>query len=893
MKSSINENSIPKAYIPADYENDIYKMWTDNGFFKPNTSLKKDPFVIIMPPPNVTGALHMGHALTAALQDLMARWHRMLGQPTLLLPGADHAGIATQVVVERELKKEGESRQSLGREQFIHKTWNWVEKYGNRIDEQHKRLGISADWSRRKFTLEDGPSNAVKQTFINLYEDGLIYKGERIINWCTNCLTALSDLEVKYSEEQGSLYHIRYVLEDGLGELVVATTRPETLLGDTAVAINPNDSRYSGMAGKNVILPITGRKLPIIEDESVDLDFGTGALKVTPGHDATDFEIGERHGLEIINIMNPNGTMNENTGTYQGITLKEAREKIINQLQSDGLLIDVESYIHSVGKCDRSGDTIEPIVSTQWFVKTKHLAQPAIEAVKTGSIEIIPKRFEKVYFNWMENIKDWCISRQLWWGHQIPVWYCDDCDEIIVTTDQPNSCTKCNSLNLHQDPDVLDTWFSSGLWTHSTLGWPENSEDLQRYYPGTVMETGYDILFFWVSRMIMMGIYNNHGHIPFKTVYLHGLVLDPQGSKMSKTKGNVLDPLDIIDQHGADAMRFALTTGNSPGQNIRLNEQKLEAGRNFANKIWNSSRFVMIKMSETNSPINWLETPICKHPQDQWILSRLNVTTDKVNLYMKNYQFGEAQLATHDFIWNEFCDWYIEMAKIRLQNNDLIPLHILPYLLEKTMRLLHPFMPFLTETIWQTLAKTLPKSIYKDFSKTTPALIIATYPKADNQLFNEKAEKNVNGIIEIIKAIRNIRSEFRIKPTEKINARIQSNSETETLTQQSETIKKLAFVNSLIIENHGDIQPNEASLVLDQSTVVISLAGLVDIENEKKRLLDELEEHIRNEVNTQKKLSNKQFTSKAPSEVIQREENRLSKILERKDRLNEIIRQLN
>ena len=893
MTSSLNDNTISKAYIPADYETDVYKMWMDNDFFKPRSLKGKEPFVIIMPPPNVTGALHMGHALTAALEDLMIRWNRMLGHPSLLLPGADHAGIATQVVVERELKKQGESRQSLGREKFTDEVWKWVKTYGNRIDEQHKRLGISADWDRRKFTLEEGPSKAVFKTFTNLYEQGLIYKGERIINWCASCQTALSDLEVKYSEEQGSLYHIRYFLEDKSGELIIATTRPETLLGDTAVAVNPEDIRYSKLAGENVILPITGRLLPIITDDSVDLDFGTGALKVTPGHDATDFEIGERHGLEVINIINPNGTLNQNAGVFQDLSIKKAREKVVNQLDQDGLLVNIEPLMHSVGKCERSGDTIEPIVSSQWFVKTEQLAKPAIEAVKTGEIEIIPKRFEKVYFNWMENIKDWCISRQLWWGHQIPVWYCANCDEVIVNPDKPNSCAKCGDSNLTRDPDVLDTWFSSGLWTHSTLGWPENTEDLSKYYPGSVMETGYDILFFWVARMVMMGIYNNNGQVPFKTVYLHGLVLDPEGSKMSKTKGNVLDPLDIIDQYGADAMRFALTTGNSPGQNIRLNEQKLEAGRNFANKIWNSSRFVMMKMDESKKNNNWLSTPDIQHPQDKWILSRLNATTDKVNSRMKNFQFGEAQLITHDFIWNEYCDWYIEMAKVRLKDNDMDPINVLPYVLEKTMRLLHPFMPFLTETIWQNLTKKLPGSTYAELASNTPALIIASYPEVDSSLFDKKAEQDVNSVIEIVKAIRNFRSEFRIKPSTKINVKVHTKSNTKMLAQQSETIKNLAFVKSLIIEHPGEVEPNEASLILDQSTVVISLSGLVDIDTEKRRLGDELKEHNRNEAQTRGKLSNKQFTSKAPEEVIQREEDKLNKILERKERLNEIIRQLN
>ena len=597
QQTASGRRNIPRAYEPKSVEGRVYKAWVDGGYFTPVIDPEKKPFVVIMPPPNVTGELHMGHALTTALEDLMVRWHRMRGEPTLFLPGSDHAGIATQVVVERMLASDGVSRHDIGRERFVERVWSWVDQYGSRIDEQLKRLGASCDWTRKAFTLDEGPSRAVRTTFVNLYKKGLIYRGERMTSWCPRCRTALSDLEVKYRDESAALYHIRYDMQDGDGSVTIATTRPETLLGDTAVAVNPEDERYANLLGRKAILPVLGRVIPIIADDAVELGFGTGALKVTPGHDPNDFEIGQRHDLPSVNVMELDGAMNENAGPYKGQSMAEARENIVKELEEDGLLVKVEPYQHSVGHCDRCDETVEPIVTRQWWMKMEPIARPARAAVADGTIDMVPERFAKVYFNWMDNIRDWCLSRQLWWGHRLPVWYCQDCEEIVVEMQDPDSCTKCGSARLERDPDVLDTWFSSALWPHSTLGWPDDTDDLDYFYPGTVMETGHDILFFWVARMVMMGL-ENMGQIPFETVYLHGLVRDPEGVKMSKSKGNVMDPLDLIDLYGADALRFALTGGNSPGNDMRLNEQKMEASRNFANKLWNAARFVMSNLDD-------------------------------------------------------------------------------------------------------------------------------------------------------------------------------------------------------------------------------------------------------------------------------------------------------
>ncbi|MCI0795228.1 MAG: valine--tRNA ligase [Chloroflexi bacterium] len=894
MTKTGSRREIPKAYDPQAVEQRIYQFWMDGGYFTPEIDKAKQPFTVIMPPPNVTGELHMGHALTTALEDMMVRWHRMQGEPTLFLPGSDHAGIATQVVVERMLAADGVSRHDLGREKFVERVWQWVDQYGNRIYEQLRRLGASCDWSRAAFTLNEGPSKAVRTTFVNLYKKGLIYRGERITNWCPHCRTALSDLEVKYREEDASLYHIRYKLEDGSDALVVATTRPETLLGDTAVAVNPEDGRYKRFIGKNVVLPVLKRLIPVVGDEAVELEFGTGALKVTPGHDPTDFEIGQRHNLPIINIMELDGTMTAEAGPYQGQTMADARKNIVEQLERDGLLVEVEPYHHSVGHCDRSDDVVEPIVTLQWYVSMASLAKPARDAVANGDTRIIPERFAKVYFNWMDNIRDWCISRQLWWGHRIPVWYCEDCDEIIVEYEDPEACPKCGSKGLRRDDDVLDTWFSSGLWTHSTLGWPDKTEDLDYFYPTSVLETGYDILFFWVARMMMMGM-ENMGKEPFHTVYLHGLILDPAGVKMSKTRGNVLDPLELIDMYGADALRFAVTIGTSPGNNQRLNEQKLEASRNFANKLWNASRFVMSYLEREKVADDWHRPPRPLHRQDRWILSRLNRLAADVQRHMEEYNFGEAQRAVHDFMWHEYADWYIEMAKIRLRNDPdgPSPMPYLAYVLEQILRLLHPFMPFITEELWQTLLEFLPP-----VPDAPEALIIAGYPKSDQTLIDDKAESEIDTVIEIVRAIRNMRAEFRIQPNQSVEAVVETPEIAAIAEAEADTIRMLARVDPLTFDTSAGPNGKPASsndrvsLVLQSGTVTIPLGGLVDLDKERQRLRGEIDEIQTNHARLSARLQDDNFTSKAPEEVVDRERQRLEGIEERRGRVEEILSRL-
>ena len=892
MTQNIPNKDMPKAYNPKLSEQRIYKFWMNGGYFTPEIDLSKKPFVLIMPPPNVTGELHMGHALTVALEDLMVRWNRMLGKPTLYLPGTDHAGIATQVVVERHLAKNNITRHDLGREKFVEEIWEWVGQYGGRIYEQLKRLGASCDWTKQCFTLDDMPSKAVRTTFVNLYKKGLIYRGERIVNRCPRCATTLSDLEVKHTEENANLYHLIYPLEDNQKTIVVATTRPETMLGDTAVAVNPKDERYSTMIGQNVVLPIANRLIPIIADDAVDLEFGTGALKVTPGHDSNDFDIGERHNIDVINVMNLDGTMNENAGHYNGIDRFEARKSIIEELQSKNLLEKIVPHHHSVGHCDRCGDIVEPIISKQWYMKMKPLAKPAIETVKNGSINIVPKHFSKIYFNWMENIRDWPISRQLWWGHRIPVWYCQECDEIISEHDDPTLCTNCSSTDLIRDPDVLDTWFSSALWPHSTLGWPNKTDELKYFHPTSVLETGHDILFFWVARMIMMGI-ENTSEIPFNTVYLHGLVRDPEGVKMSKTKGNVMDPLTLIDTYGADALRFALTIGNSPGNDMRLNESKIEASRNFANKLWNASRYVMSKIESTDSSNNlenWPPEPT--HLEDRWIFSRLNNTTAQVNQFMKDYQFGEAQRIIHDFLWNEFCDWYLEMSKVRISNDDQTPIPILTYVLEKTLRLLHPFMPFITEEIWRKLILNLPQD------DTLPsALMIASYPEENPDMSDQIAETQVGAIIEMIRAIRNLRAEFRIQPNQEIEAIVDAPEILSVIQLETNAICSLAQINPLTVtpsrirEIKSDSAQN-VSLVLSKGTITIPLGNIVNIADEKLRLSEEMLEISTNLDTLSKRLANKEFLTKAPSEVIEKEKQRQDNMKNRLERINKTLSRL-
>lgn len=883
-------HEIPKVYDPQTVEHRIYQFWTDGGYFTPKIDKSKKPFTVIMPPPNVTGELHMGHALTTALEDLMVRWHRMQGEPTLFLPGSDHAGIATQVVVERTLAADGISRHDLGREKFVERVWQWVDQYGSRIYEQLRRLGASCDWSRTAFTLNEGPSKAVRTTFVNLYKKGLIYRGERITNWCPHCRTALSDLEVKYQEEKASLYHIRYELEDGSDALVVATTRPETLLGDTAVAVNPEDERYKHFIGKNVILPVLKRAIPVIGDEAVELEFGTGALKVTPGHDPTDFEIGQRHDLPIISLMNLDGTLNAEAGPYQGQKMTDARKNIVEQLEQDGLLVEVKPYQNSVGHCDRSDDVVEPIVTLQWYVSVDQVAKPARDAVANGDTQIIPERFTKVYFNWMDNIRDWCISRQLWWGHRIPVWYCEGCDEVIVEYDDPDSCPKCDSKSLRRDEDVLDTWFSSGLWTHSTLGWPDKTEDLDYFYPTSVLETGYDILFFWVARMMMMGI-ENMGETPFHTVFLHGLVLDTAGVKMSKTRGNVLDPLELIDMYGADALRFALTIGTSPGNNQRLNEQRLEASRNFANKLWNASRFVMSYLEEAKVPGDWHQPPKPVHRQDRWIVSRLNRVAEDVQRQMEDYNFGEAQRTVHDFMWHEYADWYIEMAKIRMRNepDGPSPLPYLAYVLEQVLRLLHPFMPYITEEIWQTLLELLPPA-----PEMPDALIIAAYPGVDKALIDDEAEEEIGIIAESIRAIRNLRGEFRINPSQKLNPTIVAPEEQKKIFIEESSFfstnanADITLVDAFDSEGREDV----ISFVAAASVFSIPMEGLVDLDKERVRLREEIEDIQKNHSRLSARLQDESFTSKAPEDVVDRERGRLEDMVERRARVEEILSRL-
>ena len=877
-------SEIPKAYNPKQVEGKWYRFWEERGYFAPKIDLQKEPFVIIMPPPNVTGELHLGHALTATLEDILTRWHRMKGDPTLWLPGVDHASIATQYVVQQALAEEGLDRRDMGRERFLERVWEWVGKYRGTITKQHKRLGVSCDWSRETFTMDTVPCQAVRTTFVNLYNRGLIYRGERITNWCPDCATVLSDLEVEHKEIQGNLYHIRYRLAGTDSEFVtVATTRPETLLGDTAVAVNPKDSRYKHLVGRNVIVPAVRREIPIIADEAVDSSFGTGALKVTPAHDPVDFEIAQRENLPLINIMNPDASLNENAGPYQRQDRFVCRQALLADLEKDGLLVKIEPYAHSVGHCYRCQTMVEPLASKQWFVKIAPLAIPAIEAVVDGRIEIIPQHFTKVYLNWMENIRDWCISRQLWWGHRIPVWYCHDCGEITVAVDEPTSCSHCGSKNIEQDPDVLDTWFSSALWPHSTLGWPDDTEDLRYFYPTSVMETGYDILFFWVARMIMMGL-ENTGQIPFEKVYLHGLIRDERGDKMSKSRGNVLDPLVALDRYGTDALRFALTAGASPGNDMRLGQQKLEGSRNFANKLWNTSRFILGNLGGSLADIGQAAQMAV---EDRWVRSRLNRLIAEVNQLLEGFMLGEALNKIHDFVWGEFCDWYIELAKIRLREpNSPSPIPVLVDTLETTLRLLHPFMPFVTEEMWQRLVEYLAEG------EKPESIMIAAYPIADDSVIDTAAEREIESLIEIVRSIRNARAEAKVEPAKFIEALIAVQDSEFPVGDYTAAITTLARVRPLTIIDKEDkeARKDEAKvLVLRDVEVILPLSGMVDREAESKRLQKEIEGVHAQISRTEAKLQNEQFTSKAPAQVVERERRNLS---EHKDRLGRLQKQL-
>jgi len=876
---------MPKAYEPAKVEQKWYKLWLDKGYFAPKIDPKKQPFVIIMPPPNVTGELHIGHALTATLEDIMIRWHRMKGEPTLWLPGVDHAGIATQVVVEQMLAKEGVDRHKLGREKTQQRIKQWAESRRQIITEQHQRLGVSCDWSRERYTLDEGPSRAVRTAFIRLYEKGLIYQGERIINWCPRCATALSDLETDHKDIQGNLYYVRYPLEGSKEFITVATTRPETILGDTAVAVNPKDKRFKGVVGKKVILPAVGREIAVIADEAVDPEFGTGAVKITPAHDPVDFEVAQRHSLPLVNILNPDVTMNESAGPYAGLDRFKCREAILADLEKEGLLVKIEPYGHSVGHCMRCQTVIEPIASKQWFINTGPLAKPAIEAVTSGRISIIPERFIKVYLNWMENIRDWCISRQLWWGHRIPVWYCGECGEITVSVDDAKSCAHCGSSKIEQDPDVLDTWFSSALWTHSTLGWPDDTEDMDYFYPTSVMETGYDILFFWVARMIMMGL-EDTGDIPFSTVYLHGLVRDEKGEKMSKVKGNVIDPLDTIDKYGTDALRFALSTDISPGNDIKMTAPRLEGGRNFANKLWNAARFVVRSLEAEGANIEIKRDGLAV--EDRWILSRLSRTVANVARLMESFQFGEAQRQLHDFIWGDFCDWYIEFAKIRLGSKGKpSPVPVLVYVLEASLRLLHPFMPFVTEELWQSLKRCLPAGWQE-----TESIMVAPYPEADKKAIDPGAERVIASIIDIIHTIRNIRAEHKVGVNKWIEAQVFAGELTSAITAYSTVIQTLARAKPVSFWGGREEAPpteNVLALVLKESEVIIPMESMVDIRAERKRLEQEIAQSQAQIASLEARLGDKAFLAKAPEAVVAKERDKLSM---RKDKLERLKEQL-
>ena len=894
-----------KTYDPQNVESRLYEWWESQGYFKPRMAPNRKSFVISMPPPNVTGALHLGHAMTAAFEDLMIRYHRMKGDPTLWLPGTDHAGIATQNVVERELAKEGLTRQELGREAFIKKCWQWKEKYHRRITNQHRRLGISCDWDRERFTLDEGLSHAVRVAFVRLYEKELIYRGAYLINWCPRCESAISDLEVIHQDHASHLWYVRYPLisdnwsgpaaswgsgywAQGATEFIrVATTRPETILGDSGVAVHPTESGFSKLVGRKAMLPAMNRPIPIIADKIVDPEFGTGAVKVTPAHDPTDYELGLRHNLEQINVMTDTGLMNDAAGPYAGQDRYECRRNLVTDLEKEGLLIKIENYQHSLGHCQRCDTVVEPRISTQWFVRTKPLAEPAIEAVRDGRIHIIPERFTKIYYNWLENIRDWCISRQLWWGHRIPVWYCADCSKLTVAVKDPTDCAHCGSKEISQDQDVLDTWFSSSLWPFSTLGWPEETEDFQTFYPTSVLETGYDIIFCWVARMIMQGL-EMTGQVPFDTVYLHGLIRNESGAKSSKSMPDAekYDPLHIIDQYGTDALRFTLLTGSTPGNDMKLSPKRIEANRNFANKIWNAARFVISSLDD-NVPSTGAATWNLSQRTlaDSWISSRHNRLIENVTRLMDNYQFGEAGRQIYDFLWGEYCDWYIEIAKIRLYGDSmrakLTAQQTLIYILEQTLRLLHPFMPFVTEEIWQHLPQ-------NGYVSAPNALMVTPWPEASE--IDDEAEAKMNLTMETIRAIRNARAEYDVKPGKLITAKIAAGSHYETLTSQQDILSRLARIDpeGLIITATLPVKPEKAaSLLVGNIEIYLPLAGMVDLDAERARLKKELLNIEAQIARTRGRLANENFTGKAPAHVVEREREKLSSLQEHAAKLRE------
>lgn len=865
------EKNIPSVYDPKQVEDKWYDFWEEENLFYAKRDSKKKPFTIVIPPPNVTGQLHMGHALNNTLQDILIRFKRMQGFASLWLPGTDHAGIATEAKVKQQLSKEGLSKYDIGREKFLERAWEWKEKYGGTILNQLRKLGSSCDWSRLRFTLDEGLSRAVREVFVRLYEKELIYRGNYIVNWCPTCRTTLSDIEVEYEDETGKLYYVKYPLEDGTGYLTIATTRPETILGDTAVAVNLEDERFKDLIGKSLILPLVGRKIPIIADSYVDMEFGTGAVKITPAHDPNDFEMGLRHELPVISVMDEKGKMNENAGKFSGMDRFECRKAIVKELESEGILVKIEDLEHSVGHCYRCHSTVEPMVSKQWFVKMEPLAKPAIEVVKNGSVKFVPDRFKKIYINWLENIHDWCISRQLWWGHRIPAWYCKDCGKMIVSREDVKVCPHCNSKNIEQDLDVLDTWFSSALWPFSTLGWPEETEDLEYFYPTSVLVTGYDIIFFWIARMIFMGLEFMEEE-PFEHIVITGLVRDAQGRKMSKSLGNGIDPLKVIDKYGADTLRFTLSTGNAPGNDMRFHWDRVEASRNFANKIWNASRFVMMNLEDFDKEKRIDKSKLSL--KDKWILSRLNDITGEVTEFLDNFEIGIAAQKLYDFFWSEFCDWYIEMAKNDLYGEDKEAKertqYVLWYVLEQVLTLLHPFMPFITEEIWQHIPH------------EGKSIMVSDWPKYRKDLDFVDA-KDMNIVMDAIRGIRNIRADMNVVPSKKASVIVRVTDEKvgKLLESNLDIIYSLAKVSDMKIGGKDIKAPEKAmTSVIKGAELFIPMAGLVDADKEIVRLKKEEEKLEKELERANKKLMNKNFLEKAPEEVVEKERRKRSDYLD-------------
>ncbi len=879
----MEEKNIPTTYDPQQVEKKWYKFWEDGGFFHARVEKDTKPFTIVMPPPNVTGALHMGHAMDNTLQDILTRWRRMQGYNALWMPGTDHAGIATQAKVEEQLAKEGVSKYDLGREKFLERVWEWKEFYHARIASQLKVLGSSCDWDRERFTMDEGCSHAVQKVFVELFRKGLIYQGNYIINWCPKCNTTISDIEVEHEELGGHFYHFRYPVKHSDEFVYLVTTRPETMLGDTAVAVHPDDERYRHLVGKTVILPLVGRELPVIADEYVDPDFGTGVVKITPAHDPNDFEVGRRHNLPQLNVMNLDGTMNGEAGKYEGMDRYECRKQIIKDMEAEGFLIKIEDHVHAVGQCYRCTTVVEPMISKQWFVKMKPLAEPAIQAAKDGSVRFIPERFTKVYLGWLENIRDWCISRQLWWGHRIPVWYCQECNEIVCDTEPPAKCPKCGSAKLEQDPDVLDTWFSSGLWPFSTLGWPEKTAELEHFYPTSVLVTGRDIIFFWVARMIFMAM-EFMQDVPFRDVFIHGLILDAQGRKMSKSLNNGVDPIEVIEKYGADTLRFMLITGNTPGNDLRFHFERLDNTRNFANKIWNASRFVMMNLSDFNPEEVGQKYTLA----DRWILSRLNETAKEVTRNLERYDLGEAARVLYDFIWNEFCDWYIELVKPALygkkdEESRKTAQYVLWHALSNTMKLLHPMMPFITEEIWQHLPH------------EGETIMLQEWPEYDPLLTDHEAVEQMTTVMEVIRAIRNIRGEMNVPPSRKAEVVIAANTDASYshLRGGLDYVEHLAGASEIVLEKTIFTKPENAMTAITRGIeVFVPLKGLIDIDVEIARLAKELAVLDKELARVNGKLSNAGFLDKAPADVIEKERAKQQQFQDKRNTIEERLQSL-